>query len=213
MQIQDNKTGRLAEMEVRLAQARVKAANARVELKKAERRSDRADEAVAAWRHVYDIERLRLWGDQPDVAALLESDGSMALYTAGQELAVACGLGWGMKWGDTNQTVLHIRLNRGEAGGVDRAKTAVLYFAPFIKTKEGLKRFGVHHRELSDFAVELRYSMKTGAAQVVRLHYGREDNAQSFTTLEGALTYIQEHHWIEDIIEMQTSSAMLTLEA
>jgi hypothetical protein len=38
----------------------------------------------------------------------------MAFYNAGRELAESYGLGWGMKWPDTNQTALHIRLNRGE---------------------------------------------------------------------------------------------------
>ncbi len=125
MQIQTEKTGRLAELAVQLAQATAKAAEARAELKKAERRCDRADEVVAAISHEYDLERLRLWGDSPDVGVLLAPGGSMCLFYAGQALAEAHGLGWGMQWADTKQTVLHVRLNRGESGAVERAAAGV----------------------------------------------------------------------------------------
>jgi len=174
-----------------------------------QRRAERANELVTALSEEYDQERLRLWGSTPDVAALLEPDGSMTLFYAGEALAEAYGLGWGMKWGDTNQRVLYLRLNRGEFGAMERAKAAVLYFAPFIKATQGMKRFGVNHHESGEFAVELRYSRKTGAAQVGRLHCGQEDGEQGFPTLEAALLHIQEHHWVEDIIEMQSATALL----
>jgi hypothetical protein len=209
MQVQTENTERLAQLAAQLAQARVKASAAEAELKKAQRRVDRADELVSAIRAEYDQERLRLWGANPDVAELLNSEGSMVLYYAGEALAEAYGLGWGMRWADTNQTVLHVRLNRGELGAVERAKAAVLFFAPYVKHKKGMARFGVHHHEVSDFGVELRYSMKTGAAQVGRLHFGQEDGAHSFVSLEDALRHIQEHHWVEDIIDMPARQALL----
>jgi hypothetical protein len=209
MQDQIEASTQLAQLASKLAQARAKATEAEAELKKAERRAERAGDAVAALREDYDRERMRLWGSKPDVAALLESDGSMAFYRAGEALAEAYGLGWGMKWADNNQTVLHVRLNRGEVGAVERTKAAVLYFAPFIKPKKGLVRFGVQHHESGEFAVELRYSLKTGAAQVGRLHFGQEDGAQSFKTLGAALAHIQESHWLEDFIDMPGATVLL----
>lgn len=209
MQMQKNDAGRLADLAARMAQASAKASEARAELKKAERRSERADEAVAALRQEYDQERLRLWGDSPDVAALLAPEGSMCLYYAGQALAESRGLGFGMQWADTKQTVLHVRLNRGEAGAVERAAAAVRYFAPFVKAKAGMKRFGVQHRESGDFALELRYSSKSGAAQLVRMRHGFEDSSQSFQSLEQALRHIEAHHWIEDIIDMPAGQVLL----
>jgi hypothetical protein len=209
MQIQNEQAGRLAELAASLAQASAKASEAKAELKRAERRCERADAVVSALREEYDQERLRLWGSSPDVAALLEPNGSMSLYYAGQELAEAHGLGFGMQWADTKQTVLHIRLNRGEFGAVEKASSAVRYFAPFVKSKGGLKRFGVHHRESGEFAVELRYAPKSGAAKVIRMRYGHEDSVMSFETLEHALRHIEEHHWIEDIIDMPAGQKLL----
>ncbi len=202
-------TARLAELASKLAQARAKSTESEAELKKAERRAERAADAVSALREEYDQERLRLWGSKPDIAALLESEGSMVFYYAGEAMADAFGLGWGLTWSDTKQRVLHIRLNRGEVGVVEKAMAAVLYFAPFIKAKKGMKRFGVYHNESGDFAVELRYSMKTGAAHIVRMHLGREDGATTFHSLRAALLHIQENHWVEDIIEMQQATALL----
>jgi hypothetical protein len=213
MQMQSSQAGRLAELAARMAQATAKAAEARAELKKAERRSERADEAVSALREEYDRERLRLWGDQPDVAALLESEGSMCLYHAGQALAEAYGLGFGMQWGDTKQIVLHVRLNRGEAGALARAAAAVRYFAPFVKPKAGMRRFGVQHRESGDFGLELRYSTKTGLARVGRLHFGQEDETHPFESLEQALRHIEAHHWIEDILDMPAEQQLLLANA
>lgn len=209
MHIQVEDSTRLAQLAAKLAEARAKATEAEADLKKAERRAERASDAVASLREEYDHERLRLWGSKPDVAALLASDGSTAFYNAGLALAEAFGLGWGMKWSDTDQTVLHIRLNRGDAGAVERAKAAVLHFAPFIKAKKGLARFGVQHHASSDFAVELRYSPKTGRAHVGRLHFGQDDGAQSFASLDAALAYVQEHHWLEDFIDMPGATLLL----
>lgn len=209
MQMQTKDAGRLAELAARMAQASAKASEARADLKKAERRSDRADEAVAALRDEYDRERLRLWGDSPDVAALLAPDGSMCLYYAGQALAESRGLGFGMQWADTKQTVLHVRLNRGESGAVERAASAIRYFEPFVKAKAGLKRFGVQHRESGDFALELHYSPKSGAAKLIRMHLGFQDSAQPFQTLDQALRHIEAHHWIEDIIDMPAGQELL----
>lgn len=209
MQIQSKDAGRLSELAARMAQASAKASEARAELKKAERRSERADDEVATLRDEYDRERLRLWGDSPDVAALLAPEGSMVLYYAGQTLAESRGLGFGMQWADTKQTVLHVRLNRGEAGAVERAAAAVRYFAPFIKAKAGMKRFGVQHRESSDFALELRYSPKSGTAHIVRMHHGFEDGKQTFQSLEEALRHIEAHHWLEDIIDMPAGHELL----
>lgn len=209
MQMQTTDADRLAALAARMAQASAKASEARAEVKKAERRSERADEAVAALQAEYDRERLRLWGDSPDVAALLAPKGSMVLYYAGQALAESRGLGFGMQWADTKQTVLHVRLNRGETGTVERAASAVRYFAPFIKAKSGMKRFGVQHRESGEFALELRYSPKSGAAQIVRMNHGFEDGRQAFQSLEDALRHIEAHHWVEDIIDMPAGQELL----
>lgn len=209
MQIMTEDSSRLADLAARLAQARAKATLARDELKKAERRAERADDAAAAAREAYDVERLRLWGSKPDVAALLSSDGSMAFHYAGEALAEAYGLGWGMRWSDAKQTVLHLRLNRGDEGAIARAKAGVLFFAPFVKTKKGMARFAVQHHEISDFAVELRYSPKSGAAQVGRLHYCQDDGVLSFKSLDAALAHIQEHHWLEEFIEMPGATLLL----
>ena len=210
VQMQTEESDRLGRLATKLAQAQAKATEAEAELKKAERRAERASEIVSALREEYDQERLRLWGSTPDVAELLTSNGSMAFYYAGEALAKAHGLGWGMRWGDTNQTVLHIELNRAEAGAIERTKAAVLNFAPFVKGgKSRLKRFGVRHHEMGDFAVELRYCVKTGAAKVVRLLFGREDDVKSFATLEAALLNIQEQHWVEDIIDMPATNTLL----
>lgn len=210
MQMLTKDAGRLAELAARMAQASAKASEARAELKKAERRSDRADEAVAALRDEYDRERLRLWGNSPDVAELLAPDGSMCLYYAGQALAESRGLGFGMQWSDTKQTVLHVRLNRGEAGAVERTAAAVRYFLPYVKAKAGVKRFAVQHRESGEFALELHLAPKSGTAKIVRMRMGFEDSTQSFQSLEQALRHIEAHHWIEDIIDMPAGQELLT---
>ena len=167
-QIQTGQAGRLADLAVQLAQATAKAAEARAELKKAERRSDRADEAVAAISYEYDLERLRLWGDSPDVAVLLVPGGSMCLYYAG-----------------------------------------VRFFAPYVKPKNGMVRFGVRHRESSDFALELHWSRRSGLAKIVRMRHGFEDGVQPLPSLEDALRHIEAEHWIEDIIELPAGQELL----
>lgn len=202
-------TARLAELASKLAQARAKSTEAEAELKKAERRAERAGDTVSALREEYDQERLRLWGSKPDIAALLESDGSMTFHYAAEAIAEAYGLGLGLTWSDTKQKVLHVRMNRGEFGAVDRAKAAVLFFAPFIKARKGIKRFDINHHEGSDFAVELWYSIKTGEAQVVRMCFGQETGTQKFTTLDAALMHVQETHWVEEFIEMSSATTML----
>lgn len=82
----------LAQLASKIAQARAKATEVKSELKKAERRADRAADVVATLQEAYDHERLRLWGAKPDVAALLESGGSMAFHYAGEALAGAAAL-------------------------------------------------------------------------------------------------------------------------
>lgn len=214
MQIQTKDASRLSKLAAQMAQASAKASEARAALEKAEQRCDRADEAVAALREEYDHERLRLWGDSPDIGELLSSDGSMALFQAAQALAEAHGLGFGSRWSDTKQSVLHVQLNRGENGAVERTAAALRYFAPYVKAAPGKSRirFGVRHRESSDFAIELQYSRKTGAAKVVRLHLGFEDGSQSFGTLEEALRHIEAHHWVEDVIDMPEGMQLLAEE-
>jgi len=210
MRMQSNEASRLAQLADLMAKASAAAAQARADLKRAERRVDRADDAYSELREAYDHERLKLWGSSPDVAELLASDGSSAFYDAGKALAESMGLGFGMKWADVNQTVLHVRLNRGQSGEVERAEAAVRYFAPFVKSKAGVKRFSVQHHEGGDFAVELRFSVKTGAAKVARSHFGMDREVLSFKTLTEALRHIEQHHWLEDIIEMPEGQTLLT---
>lgn len=200
--IQTENSSKLAQLAAQLAEARARAAQAQAELKKAERRAERADGDVADLLEEYDRERLRMWGDRPDVAALLASDGSGVFRQAAEALAGAYGLGLGMAWSDTGQSVLHLQLNRGDADAVLRAKQAVLFFAPYVRPKRGIVRFSVQHHESGDFAVELRYSPKTGGAHVRRLHCGMELDTQSFKTLEEALGHIGENHWFEDVIDV-----------
>ena len=69
--------------------------------------------------------------------------------------------------------------------------------------------FGVNHNESDNFAVEFWYSMSTNKARVIRLVYGREVETQEFLTLEAALTHIQENHWVEDVIEMESPVCLL----
>lgn len=212
MNLQTNDTTRLSKLSAKLVAARMAAAAASANLKKATRIADKADEVVSGLREEFDQERLRLWGAKPDIAAILEANASMTFYYAGEAMAEALGLGFGMAWSDTGQQVLHLKLNRGELGAVERAKAAVLFFAPYIKPKRGMARFGVRHKSSEDFAVELRYSVKTGGASVVRMTYGIEDQAQKFSTLDAALSHIQEHHWVEEFIEAVTAEAALLTE-
>ena len=209
MQIDADGTGCLAKLAAEVALASGKAAEAQKALEKAERRRDRADDHLAALREEYDRERLRVWGSTPDVAELLAPGGSTTFYEAGNALAEGYGLGFGMLWADTKQLVLHVRLNRGEAGAVERAEAAVRFFAPHVKSKDGWKRFGVQHREAGEFAVELRYSQARGTARVVRLPFGEDDSQLGFKSLADALRHIQQTHWIEDIYELGPGMALL----
>ena len=208
MQIQTGQTGRLAELAVQLAQATAKAAEARAELKKAERRSDQADKAVATSNRHYDLERLGLWGNSPDAAALLAPANSFGSFAAGKALAEAYGLGFGMRWADTKKIALHIRLKRGDAGAVERAAAAVRYFAPYAKLKNGLARFGVQHRDSDDFRLDLRCGVNSIGAAIDRISRHSCD-IQLFGTLECALQHIQDNHWIEDIIDLPAGQELL----
>ncbi len=209
MQIDAEGAGRLAKLAAEVALASAKAAEAQAAVDKAERGRDRADDHLATLREEYDRERLRLWGSTPDVTALLAPGGSTTFYEAAQALAEAYGLGFGMLWADTKQLVLHVRLNRGEAGAVERAEAGVRFFAPHVKPKGGWKRFGVQHREAGEFAVELRYSQARGTARVVRMHFGQEDSQLGFKSLAEALRHIQATHWVDDIYELGPGMALL----
>jgi hypothetical protein len=209
MKLQHGNADRLASLAARLAQASAKAAEAQAELKKAERRCERSDATVSALREEYDQERLRLWGNTPDVGALLEPNGSTTFYYAAQALAELHGLGHGMQWADTKQAVLHIRVNRGDAEAIAKTAAAVRYFAPFIKGKGSMKRFGVQHHESGEFALELRYAPKSDSAQIVRMCHGSEDSKESFASLNQALQHLAQHHWLEDIFEMEARTPLL----
>jgi hypothetical protein len=184
-------------------------AEARADLRKAERRCERADDSLAALRCEYDHERLKLWGANPDVSALLDVDCSSVLYEAARALAEAYGMGFGMRWADIDQHVLHLLINRGEDGALERAEAAVRFFAPHVVAKRGWRRFGVQHRESGEFGLELRYSSSRGTARLVRMHYGVQDSQIAFKSLADALRHIQEHHWIEDIYELELGTALL----
>ena len=208
MQYKTDRTGRLADLTVQLAQATAKAAEARTELKKAELRRDQADKAVAAITREYDLERLGLWGNSPDISALLAPGNSLSSFAAGKALAESYGLGFGMRWADTKKTALHIRLKRGEAGAVERAAAAVRYFAPYAKLKNGLARFCVQHRDSDDFRLDLRCGVNSIGAAIDRISRHSWD-IQLFSTLECALEHIRDNYWIEDIIDLPAGQELL----
>ena len=68
----------------RLAQAELKLAIAKKEAAQAQRKEDRASEAVRALQEEIAWVQLRQWGSTPDLAALMRSDGTgnMVFYKA-----------------------------------------------------------------------------------------------------------------------------------
>lgn len=201
----------LADLWKQLAKAEQKLAEATKELRIAERKEERASYVVSALREEIAMEQLRRWGSEPDLAELMASNGksTMAFYQALGAVAESKGFGIGGKWADTNQTVLGFGLNRSEIGAVERVAEGIRYFAPAMKTiKGGWVRFAVSHRESESCAWELRYSMKRGAAQLVRQVYCHEDQVLDFKSLNEALSHVEQHLWCENVIDALPVAAL-----
>ena len=192
----------LAALREKLGKAEQKLADAEKELSKAQRKADRAYEAAGDLRAQIDLERLRLWGSNPDLTELMEGDGSMVFYKALEAVAAAKGFYIGGKWMNTEQTVLRFGFNRSEIGAVERVAEGIRYFAPWMKTiKGGWVQFAVSSRDSESCAWSLRYSRVRGNAQLVREVWCLEDEVIVFKTLDEALRHIEENLWIEDIID------------
>lgn len=198
----DRTNERLNKLHSDLEAARQQAAVAQKELKAAERKAERAEAVCASLIEAIAVEQLRLWGDKPDLAALLDADGSMAFYQFLDRLTEIYGLGMSGGWLDTKQVVLHVRMNRGEIGTVDRAAKAIRYFAPAVKSiRGGWARFNVHHPNMDQCAWHLHYSVKRQNAQLVKQVFGRSVETLQFPSLEFALRHVEEHLFFEDIID------------
>ncbi len=203
---------KLAALSRRLERAEQKLTDANKELRIAERREERASNAVSSLREEIALEKLRLWGDEPDLAELMTSyrkNSTMVFYKALEAVAASRGFYIGGMWADTKQTVLRFGLNRSEIGGIERVAAGIRYFAPSMKNiKGGWVRFAVSTRDCDSCAWSLRYSKVRGNAQVVREVYCQEDKVLGFKTLDEALRYIEANLWVEDIIDAQPAAAL-----
>lgn len=200
----------LDRLNAELSAAKVRLGIAGKELRAAERKEERARDAVDSLREQISLVQLRIWGNDPDVAKLLAGDSGAVFYQAIGVLAESKGLGIGGQWADTKQVVLHIALNRGELGAVERVADGVRYFAPAVKRiPGGWARFSVRHRQMGECAWELLYSVKRNEARLVKQVYGSEEQRLDFATLEAALRHVEAHLWLEDIIDL-APEALLT---
>lgn len=202
----------LAALWRQLDKAEQKLAEVNKELRSAERKADRASAVVSNLREEIALEKLRLWGDKPDLAELMASDrknSTMVFYEALEAVAGSRGFYIGGMWADTKQTVLRFGLNRSEIGGIERVAEGIRYFAPSMKTiKGGWVRFAVSSRDSESCAWSLRYSKVRGNAQVVREVYCQEDKVLDFKTLDEALRYIEANLWVEDIIDAEPAAVL-----
>lgn len=202
----------LAALWRQLDKAEQKLAEANKELRSAERKADRASAVVSNLREEIALEKLRMWGDKPDLAELMASDrknSTMVFYKALEAVAASRGFYIGGRWSDTKQTVLGFGLNRSEIGGIERVAEGIRYFAPSMKTiKGGWVRFAVSSRDSESCAWSLRYSRVHGNAQVVREVYCQEDKVLDFKTLDEALRYIEANLWVEDIIDAEPAAVL-----
>ncbi|RYH64908.1 MAG: hypothetical protein EON54_06190 [Alcaligenaceae bacterium] len=84
-------------LRAQLVQAEQKLAVAAKAVKVAERTEERASGVVIDLREAIDFERLRRWGDHPDLAALMGtgSDGTMVFHRAVEAIAQSKGFGIG----------------------------------------------------------------------------------------------------------------------
>lgn len=197
---------RLTELRAQLDVAEQRLAETSKDLKAAERRNERASEVVGGLREEIALETLRQWGDKPDLAALLDARASTTVfYRALTALAEDKGLFVGGMWGDTKQHAMRFGLNRSELGAVERIADAIRYFAPAMKSIKGVRggwvRFAVSHRDPERCAWELHFSPKKAGAQLARLTFGSIDEILPFTTLEAALRHVEEHLWLESVID------------
>ena len=114
----------LAALWRQLDKAEQKLAEANKELRNAERKADRASAVVSNLREEVALEKLRMWGDKPDLAELMASgkNSTMVFYKAMEAVAASRGFYIGGMWADTKQTVLRFGLNRSEIGGIERRR-------------------------------------------------------------------------------------------
>ena len=202
----------LAALWRQLDKAEQKLAEANKELRSAERKADRASAVVSNLHEEIALEKLRLWGDKPDLAELMASDrknSTMVFYKALEAVAASRGFYIGGMWADTKQTVLRFGLNRSEIGGIERVAAGIRYFAPSMKTiKGGWVRFAVSSRDSESCSWSLLYSKARGSARLVRDVYCHEDKVLDFNTLDEALRYVEANLWVEDIIDAEPAAAL-----
>ena len=112
----------LAALWRQLDKAEQKLAEANKELRSAERKADRASAVVSNLHEEIALEKLRMWGDKPDLAELMASgkNSTMVFYKAMEAVAGSRGFYIGGMWADTKQTVLRFGLNRSEIGNTTR---------------------------------------------------------------------------------------------
>ncbi|MEQ6436232.1 hypothetical protein V8Z74_14555 [Comamonas sp. w2-DMI] len=192
---------RIEQLESQLHTAQQIHAAANADLRKAKRKADRAEENVKELKSQIAYARLEAWGDNPDLATLLDPRESSVLYEAAILLANRFGLCIYSTWADTNQLCLSFGMRRIEAGAVERLANGIRYFAPAIKRiKGGWARFLILSRE-DDYAWHLRFSPVRGNAQVVKLSFNMECEVIDFVSLELALAHIEKNLWVANVID------------
>lgn len=202
---------KLAALWRQLEKAEANLVEAKKLLRIAERRADRAGAVVSNLYEEIAMEKLRQWGDNPNLAELMDSsrNSTMVFYRALEAVADSRGFHIGGMWADTEQTVLRFGLNRREIGGVERVADAILFFAPSMKTiKGGWVRFAVSSRDTESCSWSLLYSPKRGKARLVRDVFCHQDKVLDFTTLDECLRYIEANLWVEDIIDVEPTAAL-----
>lgn len=201
---------RLSELLRQLSEAERKYALASKELKSAERKEERAGEAVRALREEIAMEKLRQWGDGPDLAEIMAAgnDKPMVFYQALEALAERFGFTIFGYMADTMQTSINISLNRREIGGIERVKAGVMFFAPAMETiRGGWIRFNVSTHE-ENCAWSLRYSKRRGNAELVRHVHCIEDMILPFPSLDAALQYIEANLWADDVVDAEATTLL-----
>lgn len=174
-----------------LEKAEQKLADVNKEFRNVARKANRANNVVSGLREDIALEKLRLWGEKPDLAELMAStmQDTVAFGDAIRGIAASKGFRVGGTWIETNQHILHFSLNRDDIAGIERVENAIHYFAPAMKASKGWVRFAVSTLEEESGSWELRYSKKHGNAKLVRMVAIHDKDTLEFGTLNEALRY------------------------
>lgn len=186
----------LGDLQKQLNEAIKAEASALRSRERAEKKHRAAGAVVEQLQNELGLRLLASWGNTPDLAILLSSDGGygMAMYKGFLSWVEHMGLtAPGGYFPDVHQRVIGVGINAADVTAVERAEALICSILPALKLHDDDRRWlRIDQQMYSQGAWELRVTQE-GQADLVYTQYNLIEEELAFPSIREALKYIQEH--------------------